>query len=430
MGRTLQLVLREIAYRKGDFLLGVLAVTAAVACLVASATLLRGHGAWSDALADHYREDTLALMRTAEDDYRQITVDMGYNVLVLNKAQDMAAYLDQGYATESMPEDYVAKLAGSKLVTIRHLVPTLQQRILWKERGGMPVILLGTRSEYPLAFADTKKPIVEAVEKGAMRIGRVIHDKLGINAGDMVTLLGKSFNVAQVNQLQGNEDDISVWIHLEDAQALLNRPNEINAIMALSCHCADQSLPMLQKEIGGILPDTQVIQLASKAAARGKTRDRATALTMEASEAQQSQEAALRRERESLAAWLVPLAMAGAGLWIGFLMLGNVRARRDEIGILRALGYGTGSIMGLFLARAAVMGILGAVAGVLGGFFTGGLWGRADGIPGEVLALFPAAPGLALPVLLAAPLLACAATWLPAVIAAKQDPAEVLRDGG
>jgi putative ABC transport system permease protein len=428
MGGILQLAIREIGFRKGDFLLGVAAVTVAAGCLVASVTLLHGHSRWTDRLADQFQEDTLALMRQAEDDYRQITVDMGYNVLVLSKAQDMAAYLDQGYATETMPEDYVSKLGDSKLVTVRHLVPTLQQRITWPEQGDMPVILLGTRSEYPMASGGEKKPIEQAVAPGTMRIGRVVHEKLGINAGDRVTLLGRAFEVAQVNQPRGNEDDISIWIQLDDAQALLNRPGEINAIMALSCHCADQSLPMLQKEITGILPGTQVIQLANMATARGKTRDRAMALTEATTGAQETQEARLRQEREALAAWLVPLAAIGAALWIGYLMLANVRARRHEIGVLRALGYGTPSIMALFLARAAGMGLLGAAAGLLAGFFAGGVWARTDGIPADILALVPAAPGLVLPVLIAAPIVACAASWLPAVIAARQDPADVLRE--
>ena len=428
MGSVLQLALREIGYRKGDFLLGVVAVTCAVACLAACVTLLGGHGAWMAALDDQYREDTLALMRSVEDDYRKITVEMGYNVLVLNKAQDMGVYLDQGYATQSMPEGYVAKLADSEVMTIRHLVPTLQQKVLWKEQGDMPVILLGTRSEYPLAHTAPKKPIVEAVEKGTMRIGRVIHEKLGIGAGDTVTLLGKQLAVAQVNQLQGNEDDISVWIHLEDAQELLHRPGEINAIMALSCHCKDASLQKLQNEICGILPDTQVVQLASHTTARGKARDRAAALTAETVEAQQSRAATLRHERESLAAWLVPLVTVGAALWVGLLMLGNARARRGEIGILRALGYGTGAIMGLFFARAAWMGAFGAVAGLVAGFMIGRFWGQFDGIPVEVLAGSGATAAVVVPVIVAAPLIACAATWLPAILAARQDPAEVLRN--
>ena len=425
-----QLTLREIAHRKGDFLLGVLAVTAAVASLVASVTLLKGHATWMESLAETHREDTLSLLRRVENDYRKITKDMGYNVLVLSARQDIAAYLNEGYASVHMPESYVSKLAQSKVMTVRHLVPTLHQRILWKEQENLPVILLGARSEYSLSYRSATTPVIEAVEKGTLRIGHVLHKKLGVNTGDTVTLLGKSFRVAKVNALQGNEDDITVWLHLEEAQALLNRPDEINAIMALSCHCDDASLEKIQKEITAILPDTQVLQLASQTTARAKARDRASALSTETAEAQQIHQAQLQSERESLTAWLVPLVMLGSILWVAFLMLGNARIRRSEIGILRALGYRTPAIMGLFLLRAVGMGIAGAILGIIVGTLIGGLWGRLDGIPPENLAFFPLNSALVLPILITAPLLACVATWIPALIAAQQDPADVLRQDG
>ncbi len=346
------------------------------------------------------------------------------------KSQDMATYLDEGYATAYMPEDYVAKLAQSDIITVRHLVPTLQQRLLWKERGDLPVILLGARSEYPLAFRSAKTPLVEAVEKGTARIGHVLHDKLGIEEGETISLLGKEFSVIKVNDLQGNEDDISIWVHLDEAQEMLERPNEINAIMALSCHCDDASLAKIQNEICAILPGTQVLQLASQTIARGKARDRAASLSVETSEAQQAHHAQLQHERESLTAWLVPLVMVGSILWVGFLMLGNVRVRREEIGILRAVGYRSPAIMALFLFRAAGMGLVGALAGLAIGFLIGGQWGRWDGIPADTLALFPLDSGLLIPVLVGAPLLACVATWIPAMLATRQDPADVLRHEG
>ncbi len=430
MKNTWRLVLREMGYRRGDFFIGVLAVTAAVACLAASSTLLHGHDAQTRQLAESHRESTLSLLRSVEDDYRKITKDMGYNVLVLSKDQDMATYLDEGYAKAHMPENYVGKLAQSKVMTVRHLVPTLHQRLLWKEQGDLPVILLGARSEFPLQYRTTKKPLVEAVEKGTARIGHVLHEKLGIQEGDTITLLGKEFSVIKVNDLQGNEDDISIWVHLEEAQALLNRPDEINAIMALSCHCDDASLAKIQNEICAILPDTQVLQLASQTVARGKARDRAASLNVEAAEAQQLHQAELQRERASLTAWLVPLVMIASILWVGFLMLGNVRSRKDEIGILRAVGYRTPAIMSLFLARAAGMGFVGALLGLALGFFIGGTWGRWDGIPSDVLSAFPLNTALLVPVLVGAPLLACIATWIPALLAAQQDPADVLRHEG
>jgi len=43
-----------------------------------------------------------------------------------------------------------------------------------------------------------------------------------------------------------------------------------------------------------------------------------------------------------------------AAVWVGLLMLANVRERRIEIGILRALGKTSGMIAALFLGEMAV----------------------------------------------------------------------------
>ena len=137
----------------------------------------------------------------------------------------------------------------------------------------------------------------------------------------------------------------------------------------------------------------------------------------------------LWREREALAAWLIPLVVMGSVLWIGLLAFGNVRERRTEIGLWRALGFGTRHILCVFLGKAVILGFTGALLGSIAGYVVGVLWGVWDGIPllSETWAtrLDPVLWGL---LLFAAPILACLATWIPAMLAAQQDPALVLRE--
>ena len=110
----------------------------------------------------------------------------------------------------------------------------------------------------------------------------------------------------------------------------------------------------------------------------------------------------------------VPVAVLGAAVWIGFLAFTNVRERTMEIGILRALGLKSRQVLVLFLSRALAIGFAGAILGFAGG----------------VLATWPAVPAAQLPwlpvVLLASPLLAALASWLPALMATQQDPADIL----
>jgi len=100
----------------------------------------------------------------------------------------------------------------------------------------------------------------------------------------------------------------------------------------------------------------------------------------------------------------------------------NVEDRVGEIGILRALGVGSRQVFVLFLAKALAAGVIGAVLGYAAGT-AAGLW---LGEPAETPAIAFSA-GLLAVALLAAPVLCALASWLPALRAARQDPAIVLQ---
>lgn len=423
-----RLVFCEIRYRKIDFCVSAAVVTLAVAFFVAVMTLLRAHEAKAADLASIRHEETLALMRVVEDDYRKITLKSGYNVLILSKDQNLAEFYAQGYPTEFIPETYVNRLAESSLFTVRHLMPTLSEAMAWPEREDMRVILMGVRSEIPQAHLDPKAPLSQPVERGNARLGHVIATQLGLHPGDTIDLRGYTLTVAETQSERGNADDVTVWLHLEDAQAVLGEPGRINAIMALSCHCAGASLEGLRSEIAKVLPDTQVIQLAAQTAVRALARDRAAALSGETVASEEAYHRTQQSQRESLATWLFPVVLLGAGAWVGLQSLSNVRIRRSEIGIWRALGFQSRQIAFIFLVKAVLLGLLGAGIGYLLGFAAGLAWSHLEveraGAHGA-LALFDGQ--LLLGALALAPLLSVLASWLPTQMAARQDPVVALR---
>lgn len=413
-----------------DFVLGVLAVLVAVGCLVAVMTLLRAHHSRVAEVNAAQAEATAAMMAQAEDDYRKLMKEMGYNLIMLHREEDLTNFFSKGFASKHMPEEYVSRLCNSRIMTVQHLLPTLYRQMPWPEQDNCPIILIGVRGEVPHLHSNKGEPMLEPVERGTMRIGRVIHTKLGINAGDTVTFMGKAFEVSEVHEERGNSDDIGVWIHLAEAQELLNRPDEVNAILALSCVCAGAELGQVRQEIAGIVPEAQVIQRMSEAAIRLKARSRVAQLTEEAMRGEAAYHARLGKEREGFASWLIPLVIVGSTVWIGLLALGNVRARSTEIGILRALGLRSRQILAVFIAKAVLLGIVGALVGYVIGFVTGTAWGALEGVPlsaQTIASLFD--PVLLVFVLLLAPLQACLASWIPAMLALQQDPAVVLREG-
>ena len=417
-----RLILREILFRKLNFFLGVLSVSVAVACLVGELAILQKHDARTDRIIAAKEAETKTRMAALEDDYRKITKGLGFNVLILPREQNLSDLFADDFASKYMPEEYVERLAKSRVATIQHLLPSLQQKLKWPEVE-RTVILIGVRGEVPILHADEKKPLLEPVPAGTMVVGWELHRSLKLKPGDKVKLLGREFAVGKLHPERGTKDDITIWISLKEAQELLNKPGQINGILALECVCAADSLDKVRGEISQVLPDTQVIEFQSQTLARAEARRRAGTEAKEAVEQEKQNRARLRQERESFAAILVPLVVFGAGLWIAFLSFGNVRERRTEIGLLRALGVPSRRIMAIFLGRALLMGVVGAGLGFGAGVLVGTVWREGAAAPSVAVHFDPA---LLLAVLAGAPFVAALAGWLPSFVAAQQDPAEIL----
>ncbi|MCX5672026.1 MAG: FtsX-like permease family protein [Planctomycetota bacterium] len=424
-----RLVIKEIAYRKLNFALAVLAVLVAVGCLVAELTLLRAHEVRAERQSDAQDARTRQRVGRLADDYRVITKQLGYNVLILPAKQDLGRFYAQGYAGETMPEEYARRLSESPLITVQHLLPSLQERIEWPERK-FPIILVGTRGEVPQGHRNPKDPIQPLVAPGTMVVGRVVAERLGLEEGKEAVLFGRRLAVAKVHPPRGNEDDVTVWIDLAEAQALLGKPGRLNAILALSCLCAEATPEGIRREITTALDnDVQVLELSAAAATRRAARLRASVHADETVAAQEAGRAELRLVREALAAWIIPLVVIGATVWVGALAFGNVRDRRAEIGILRAIGWRARQILAVLLAKAVAGGLAGGAVGYAAGFALAAAWDVHEAAAGDAAgasALFD--PGLLAAAVFLAPILAAAASLVPALLAARQDPAVVLRE--
>lgn len=419
-----RLIFREILHRKLNFALSVVSASVAVAGLVAALAILQKHDARTERIIAAKEAQTQQEMTKLQDDYRKLMLKMGFNVLILPKDQNLSDLYADDFASKYMPEEYATRLATSRVVTINHVLPSLQQKVKWPEHE-RTVLLMGVRGEVYRQSAK-QKPLLEPVAAGTMVLGHELAVNLALKPGDKTRLMGREFTVAKINPERGNKDDITVWINLPEAQELLGKPGLINGILALDCTCDTlDRLARIRPEIARILPDTQIIEYASQALTRAEARQRAATEAQASLRREKENRARLRGEREALAAILVPVVVVGSGVWLGLLALANVRDRRGEIGILRALGLRSRQILCIFLGKAVVVGVAGAALGYVVGRAIGAAWRESPGGPPLTIAFLDAR--LLVLVLIAAPLLAALASWLPAMIATQQDPAEVLR---
>ena len=424
-----KLIIKEIFFRKVNFILSCFAASAAIIAVICAFSLLKIHDLKTQELLDEKVEETEIRVKELEDDIRKITKKMGFNVLILPKDQNLDDFYSNNYASKFMPEEYVDKLANSRVITVRHLLPTLEQKVEWPERK-RTIILVGIRGEVPIIHKNPKKPIVSAVKPGTVVLGYNLQQKLKLSKNDKISFMGKDFVVAEIHPERGNKDDITMWLDLAQAQQLLDKKGKINGIMALECKCAWANLDKVRKEIGKILPQTKVIGFAGKAEARKSTRDRIDKEALTAITTIKDTRSDVRNLMEKSSAIVVPMVIFIAALWISILAFTNTRERKYEIGLLRALGVKTHTIFLIFIGRAKILAMVALIAGLLLGLAIPywiatqmiGLTASTDIL--KAIINFKIIIGT----VIFAPLLIIVASWLPAVAASRQDPADILRE--
>jgi predicted lysophospholipase L1 biosynthesis ABC-type transport system permease subunit len=246
--------------------------------------------------------------------------------------------------------------------------------------------------------------------------------------GDELRLLGREFTVHACQEERGTKDDVSAWIPLDEAQALLGKKGQVNAIMALQCMCAGTDIDNIRREVGKVLSDVQIVEMGSPVLARYEARSRVGQEAKAAVERQRLERAQLRFERESLASVLVPLLMLGAAVCLALMALRDVRRRRKEYGVLRAMGVRGARVLWLFLFKAALLGMGGGILGLVAGVAFGSRLGRD--MPQPAVGFWELADPLwIIGALAVAVAVSALATWIPAMLAARSDPATILRQG-
>jgi putative ABC transport system permease protein len=419
-----RLIIREILHRKLNFALGLLSVAVAVGCLAGSLTLVRLHDARTQTILVQKKIETQEKMRILEDDVRRAMQKLGFNIVILPKDQNLSDWYADDYGEKYMPEEYLSRLQQSGIVTIEHLVPRLRRKVRWPETK-WAVILVGAsdkKAVNPGLYSHELS--LEEVPRGKIVLGYEVQQGLGLNVGDRIRFMGNEFVVHKCNGESGSEEDMTVWINLQQAQELLNKKGLINEILAFECRSAWANLPKVRAEITRILPGTQVIEKASSVLAKVHAYTKVEDEGKAAIERERAHMAQLRAAKTRFIRILISLVMVICLVWLALLAVGNVRGRRTEIGILRTLGFRSRQILYIFLSRAIVIGLFGGFLGFFAGGFIGGNWSEPVGENRYEWMLDFKLFGLAVCVAVA---IAVAASWIPAIIAARQDPAVALR---
>lgn len=460
---TLSLVFAEIRFRFTNFVLCALAIVIAATMFVAGPMLLSGYAAQASGELDKLQaeadrlqvaaddqkkktEEAKAAMTTAVDDLvkktKRIMRDIGVNLRIVHEDTNMGSlYTD--FEAHPFPEEYVHRLAQAESIeTIVHLVATLQHRMKW---NGRTVLLVGTLPVLTTSQKNAEKPhMVQEVEPGTVWVGSELAGSH--QPGDQLKIGDLEFTIAKIMPEQGTLADVQLVVHLDAAQEIANQPDQINQIMALNCKCKGDRISVIRRELEGVLPDTKITEDLNRATAREKQRDLTEAMhrqQVSAAEASlvlaqanlqravehaETQTKRRQRQQTGLNAMInlgTPVVVFLAAVFIALMTWQNVRDRRAEIGILRALGKATNTIAGLLLAKAMIVGIVGGAIGCFVGVLVANQIGASMQIAPEWITIDG---GLLVATIIGAPLIAAIASYLPTLSALSQDPARVLME--
>jgi putative ABC transport system permease protein len=413
--RVLRLIFKEIGFRKLSFGMALVAIGLPVGVFVGSAGLFGSYEKGHDELMSASSQAQLERWEEYQDSMRVMMKRLGFNLMILPEARTPS---DPEGEKMVMPEEFATRLAEKDLRLVNHVLPFLERRFHWKEKDRW-VRMFGTQGEVYIK-ASWQKPIQEEVAQGTMALGYNVHQELGLKKGDKVMFDGRELVVGECYLPRTVDDDERVWMHISTVQEILGEPGKISGMLALSCDCADKDVPLIDKAIRGVVPGVKVMAQAAAMATRNEVRSSAREKGDEEFEEQAKDHHAMQEQRGEFAGLLLPMVLVGSFLSVALLSWLNVRERRQEIGIFRAIGYSRASILGIFLGKALFVGALGAVVGLAGAAIVMMVRGGS--------AEWAHLPGVAGIAVIGAPVLALVAALLPAAVAAGQDPVDALRD--
>ncbi len=381
-----RLVLKELWYRKTTSL--IIFFTVAMASTVSTAVF--------------------TLSKASENETRKIMREQGLNLYIFPKGTNLIDFYSVNN-TQLFPESYVDTLAASSTFdAVRHLTGILQFRVPeWADPNGSrhQIVALGYRDEALQRFLSKQETMGFDVPKGTVHVGALLAKN--IPEGDPFVITGKDgvarqFSISERLTEGRGIIDQGVAFHLSDLQNLMGMEGQINKIEALGCVCHDGRIRNAREQVQAIFPDLEVTEISSIADARENQR-----LMM-----------------NKYGAILIPLVGLSALLIAALLFYSNVLSRKQEIGLMKALGKSHAFVTGLFLLKAFILGLTGSFIGFLAGSLLSEYAGR-EVFRFTAMDIGPEWKLLGY-TLLIFPLLWMIASWIPALLAAQVDAARIL----
>ncbi|WP_300161953.1 FtsX-like permease family protein [Solidesulfovibrio sp.] len=236
--------------------------------------------------------------------------------------------------------------------------------------------------------------------EGEILAGSEAATRLGLSPGGQVVVEGKPFTVSGVLGPTGSGDDAMLFSDLHALQRAAGRENRVHFV-EVAALCSGCPIEEITEQLAAALPGTDVKAMGQVVKSRMMTVEFV----------------------ERLAVAVSGVILLTACVMIGLSVFSSVNERKNEIGLLRALGYSKASIFTLMSLEGVTLGLAAAVVGQAAGF-------AASSRLMALLDLGAAAPTFApaqfAAVFAAVALLSVLASLPPALAAARIEPSQAL----
>jgi putative ABC transport system permease protein len=172
--------------------------------------------------------------------------------------------------------------------------------------------------------------------------------------GDTITILDQSFTVVGIHGSSGVEDLTTLYMSLNDAQAVTNNTGYITSLRVFA-QSADV-VTQVANDISNLHSELSV--------STGQERlNQLTVLQSSYNTALQNAENSIS-QTQATAIQEIVVVVAATSLIVLFVMLYTVRERTKEIGTLKAIGFSNATVMSQFMLEGVLLSLIAGAVGV------------------------------------------------------------------
>ena len=238
-------------------------------------------------------------------------------------------------------------------------------------------------------------------DPSALVAGAEAAARLGLAPGSTVAVEGREFTVSGVLGSTGSEDDRLLFADLHALQDAAGKDNRVHFV-EVAALCSGCPIEEITAQLAAALPDTDVKAMQQVVKSRMMTVDFVKHLALAVS----------------------GVILLTACVMIGLSVFSSVNERKNEIGLLRALGFSKVAVFFLMNLEALVLGAASAVVGYCAGFAASGRLMALLNLGDQAAPAFdPVQFGLTF---VAVAVLSSLASLPPALAAARIEPSQAL----